>query len=85
MAPAGPLMLSEFDRAAGRAHVMLAVPVIGAVQSVDVDSLTAGDAIEVSELGTATTGPSPRGLYRGSTQSRASRHAETPRARPPVP
>jgi hypothetical protein len=53
MAPAGAVMLSEFDRAAGRAHVMLAVPMIGAVESVELDSSTAGDAIEAFELGTA--------------------------------
>jgi hypothetical protein len=60
--------------------VLLAVPMIKAVESVEADSLTADDTIEAFEPRTATTTPSPRGRCRGPTQSSAWPHAETPRA-----
>ena len=77
VAVAGAVMLSESIARLVEHIVMLAVPMINAVESVEADSFTTGDAIETLEPGTATTRPLPRGLCRGSTQSHAWRHAET--------
>jgi hypothetical protein len=85
VAPAGGAMLSVPTARLVELIVMLAVPMIKAVESVEADIFTAGDTIEAFEPRTATTRPSPRGLCRGSTQQYAWRHAETPLSRPPMP
>ena len=72
--PASAVMLSEWTMPGGRARI---VPFIGAVESVNANGFTACDSIEAFESSTATTRPSPRGLFRGSTQSYAWLHAAT--------
>jgi hypothetical protein len=85
VAPAGALMLSESTARLVEHIVMLAVPIIKAVEYVEADSFTPDDSIEAFEPRIATTRPSPRGLCRGSTQLYAWQHAETHRVRPPMP